>query len=141
MNKTLTIALFLLWLTIAFFTSMAAHADPVRHQEKFYQQRECIDRWGMTPDRMEYKVPNDPTPSTPGRIDCLLPGHAVEFDFAPKWPECVGQALYYAKKTGKAPACALIVEDQDKEWQYVVRLYEAIAASGRDDFVVFIVRP
>ena len=23
---------------------------------------------------------------------------AVEFDFAPKWAECIGQALYYGKK-------------------------------------------
>ena len=37
--------------------------------------------------------------------------YAVEFDFAEKWAEAVGQALYYALKTGKKPAVVLIMED------------------------------
>lgn len=118
-----------------------ARADEHLHSEKFYQQRECIERWGMTPDKMEFKVPNDPTPSSPARIDCLLPNHAVEFDFGDKWGECVGQALNYAGKTNKAPACALIIENEAREWQYIVRLYDAVAATRRNDFIIFIVRP
>lgn len=137
LNKLLTVAMFLLWLTIAFFTAIAAHADPVHHQEKFYQQRDCT-AWG---GEMEVKVPNDPTPSSPARIDCLLPNHAVEFDFGDKWGECVGQALNYAGKTNKSPACALIIENEAREWQYIVRLYDAVAATRRNDFIIFIVRP
>ncbi|WP_171018846.1 hypothetical protein ACONUD_00725 [Microbulbifer harenosus] len=30
------------------------------------------------------------------RVDCLTETHAMEFDFAPKWAEAIGQALYYA---------------------------------------------
>ena len=43
------------------------------------------------------------------RVDCLAKDYAVEFDFAKKWAESVGQALYYSKLTGKSPAVALIL--------------------------------
>lgn len=44
------------------------------------------------------------------RIDCSTPTEAIEFDYAKKWYECIGQALHYSRLTGKAPVCALIVD-------------------------------
>jgi len=67
--------------------------------EKEYQRVWCKDK-GVT----EYRL-DDAT-----RVDCLTKTHAVEFDFAAKWAECCGQALYYGIKTGKKPACVLIIE-------------------------------
>ena len=32
-------------------------------------------------------------------IDCLTSDYTVEFDFAPKWAESMGQSLYYANMT------------------------------------------
>lgn len=49
------------------------------------------------------------------RVDICTKTHAVEVDFAHKWAECIGQALYYAVKTGKAPVCLLIVGREEKE--------------------------
>ena len=41
--------------------------------------------------------------------DCLTETHAIEFDFAGKWYEAVGQSLHYASLTGKEPGIVLII--------------------------------
>lgn len=56
------------------------------------------------------------------RVDCLMGEYAVEFDFADKWAECIGQALFYAKMTNKKPACFLIIENTEKDLKYLQRL-------------------
>ncbi|HXF44874.1 MAG TPA: hypothetical protein VNK91_02030 [Burkholderiaceae bacterium] len=43
------------------------------------------------------------------RADCITATHAVEVDFAPKWAEAIGQALHYARLTGKRAGILLIV--------------------------------
>ncbi len=55
------------------------------------------------------------------RVDCLTKDYAIEFDFAHKWAESVGQSLYYAKMTGKKPAVALILTNL-KDYKYVKRI-------------------
>lgn len=87
---------------------LAAH----QHLEKEYQSVWCNAHKGV----MEYKLPDK------ARVDCLTDTLAVEFDFAPKWAECIGQAIYYGKKTNKTPACVLIMEDPDKDKVYLKRL-------------------
>lgn len=82
------------------------------HPEKAYQVKWCSTRQGIT----EYRL-NDKT-----RIDCLLPDMAVEFDFANKWAECIGQALYYGQRTNRTPACVLIMENPEKDQKYLRRL-------------------
>lgn len=63
------------------------------------------------------------------RCDCLTDTHAVEFDFAKKWAESIGQALLYGAHTGKRCGIALIVEDE-KELKYINRIYRVIEAYG-----------
>lgn len=58
------------------------------------------------------------------RIDCLTDEYAIEYDYAKKWAESIGQALYYSKKTGKKPAVALILE-KSTDTKYVKRVREA----------------
>ena len=55
------------------------------------------------------------------RVDCLTDEYAIEFDWAPKWAEGIGQSLYYAKMTGKKPAIALILKKPQDE-RYVKRI-------------------
>ena len=43
------------------------------------------------------------------RVDCLAKDYAIEFDFAKKWAESIGQSLYYSKMTGKKPAVVLFL--------------------------------
>ena len=55
------------------------------------------------------------------RVDCLTDKYAIEYDYARKWAECIGQAQYYALKTNKKPACALILRGE-KDKKYLKRL-------------------
>ena len=55
------------------------------------------------------------------RVDCLTDEYAIEFDFAKKWAESIGQSLYYSKKTGKKPAVAIIT-DGEKDLKYIQRI-------------------
>lgn len=55
------------------------------------------------------------------RVDCLTDEYAIEFDWAKKWAESIGQSLYYAKMTGKKPAVAIIIKS-DKDRKYIERI-------------------
>ena len=70
------------------------------YPEKFYQQNWCKEQKGI----LEYKLIDDT------RVDCLTKEYAVEFDFAPKWAEAIGQSLHYARMTGKKAGINLIIE-------------------------------
>lgn len=79
--------------------------------ESYYQKQWCTSDFGR-----KEAVLWDMT-----RVDCLTKDYAIEFDFAKKWAESVGQALYYSKLTGKAPAVVLILTDLG-DYRYVKRL-------------------
>lgn len=89
-------------------TAQAAH----QYKEKEYQDAWCSKVKGQT----EYKLDDN------ARVDCLTEEYAIEFDFAPKWGESIGQALYYGLKTGKTPGVVLIMEDEANEGQFFTRL-------------------
>ena len=55
------------------------------------------------------------------RIDCLTNEYAIEYDWAKKWAESIGQSLYYAKVTGKKPAVAIIMKSASDE-KYIKRI-------------------
>ena len=55
------------------------------------------------------------------RVDCLTKDYAIEFDFANKWAESVGQSLYYAHMTKKKPAVVLIMSKLT-DMKYVKRV-------------------
>lgn len=97
MKSCILLFLLLLFCDQAF----AAHL----HKEKYYQDEWC-DRVGGV---KEYRL-DDGT-----RVDCLTDEYAIEFDFAPKWAEGIGQALYYAERTGLKPGVVLIMEDDGDE--------------------------
>jgi hypothetical protein len=46
-----------------------------------------------------------------GRIDLLTDDYAIEVDRLEKFHEAIGQALHYAKETGKKPAIAIFIVD------------------------------
>jgi len=50
-----------------------------------------------------------------GRADCLSDRFAIEVDFSEKWPEAIGQALYYAAETGKQPGIILVCRMRDDQ--------------------------
>jgi hypothetical protein len=61
-----------------------------------------------------------------GRIDLLTDDYAIEVDSLEKFHEAIGQALHYAKETGKKPGIAIFLmepkqSDQEK-LKYLIRL-------------------
>ena len=46
---------------------------------------------------------------------------ACEVDWAKKWAEGIGQALYYGEVTNLKPAVLLLVKDMDEDMKYVYR--------------------
>lgn len=96
----------------------AAHAKHLQ-PEKYYQARWCTDVGGT----QEYRLPDNT------RCDCLTETHAVEVDFGPKWPEAIGQALYYSLQTGKRAGIVLIVE-KPEDRKYWIRLNSTIEHYG-----------
>lgn len=100
-------------LAILFFSAplWAAHLE----NEKAYQERWCAEQKGVT----EY-VLDDRT-----RVDCLTVEYAVEVEFAAKWAESIGQALYYGIRTCRTPGVVLIMECEGDD-RYLKRL-QAVA--------------
>lgn len=75
----------------------------------------ALEKAGHRAPVLEYPVPG-------GRVDILLAGLAIEVDFACKWAECVGQALYYGHCTDRTGVCLLILEcDADTKYAQHVR--------------------
>ena len=86
-------------------------------------ERDYQAAWCATRGQMEAVLP-DKT-----RVDCLTDTHAIEFDFGRKWAEAIGQALHYARMTGRTPGVVLIIE-RDEDWRYWTRMNQNIAAFG-----------
>lgn len=82
------------------------------HSEEAYQYAWCSAHNGI----MEYQN-KDLT-----RVDCLTDTHAVEFDFANKWHESIGQALHYSVMTGKRAKVVLILDDPKAQMTYFKRI-------------------
>ena len=93
-----------------------------KHNEASYQQAWCSMHNGIT----EYENA-DKT-----RVDCLTSVHAVEFDFARKWAESIGQALHYGIMTGKKPMVVLILENPKKQMCYYERVKRIAEKYGID---------
>lgn len=83
--------------------------------ERYYQQAWCANAHGRTE-----VVLSDRT-----RVDCLTDTHAIEFDFARKWSEAIGQSLGYAIETNKRAGIVLIVES-NKEYKHWIKLNSII---------------
>lgn len=91
------------------------HALPIQakhlYTEKQYQNFWCSKHKGQP----EVMLRNGT------RADCLTETQAVEIDFAPKWQECLGQAINYSAQTNKQAVCVLILE-KEKDEKYVNKL-------------------
>lgn len=89
------------------------------HPEKWYQEKWCAEQGGQTE-----VVLSDNT-----RADCITKENIVEFDFAPKFYESIGQALYYSLQTGKRAGIVLILE-KPEDRKYWIRLNSTIRHFG-----------
>tara|TARA_R100001594_G_scaffold143212_1_gene190907 strand:+ start:352 stop:717 length:366 start_codon:yes stop_codon:yes gene_type:complete len=55
------------------------------------------------------------------RVDILTPTLAIEVDWAKKWPQAIGQAVYYGIATDRMPAVLLLLRGKDTEIKYLRR--------------------
>ncbi len=100
---------FIFCLLILFLNQSAYCAH--RYPEREYQEYWCNKEGGIVEFRNQ-----DGT-----RVDCLTENYAVEFDFAEKWAESIGQALYYGLTTGKKSGVVLISENGEKDLPHIQR--------------------
>ena len=121
MKKVLSLILMTFIVTPAFagtfdygYTSTGFKYVKHKHSEASYQRAWCSMHQGI--EEFENK---DKT-----RVDCLTSTHAVEFDFANKWAESIGQALHYQRMTGKRAKVVLILEKPKKQMVYYWRVFE-----------------
>lgn len=105
--------IFLVFITVTNYCS-AYEAIVHKHNESSYNHAWCSMHKGI--EEFQNK---DFT-----RVDCLTDCNAVEFDFAPKWAEGIGQALHYQRMTGKRGKVVLILENPQKEMVYYYRVLE-----------------
>jgi len=101
----------------------AIAGDRLAH-EADYQNAWCNQYAGKTEHLLRDKA----------RVDCVVQfpegWYAVEFDFADKWAEAIGQALYYGQMKNMAPGVVLIVEDINRDAKYIDRF--SFATRGLD---------
>ena len=88
--------------------------------EKDSQKAWCSAQQG----KMEVILPDK------ARVDCVLPEYAIEFDFASKWGEAIGQSLYYGAVLNRKPGIVLIMENGSKDNKYLERLNKVANTHG-----------
>lgn len=119
---SLSVRTFLLLILVVL--SGCAHKPP---HEKDYQEWWCRKHGGNTEYRLADGI----------RVDCLTGEYAVEVEYAHKWAESIGQALYYAQQTGRKPGVLLILRDRVDE-RHLKRLRSVAKEQG---IKVWTVRP
>lgn len=115
---------------MVFFSQALSFANPKSHYyyEKDYQAHWCNANNGIT----EHILPDR------ARVDCLTKTHAIEFDFAKKWAEAIGQAIYYSHSTGKKAGIVLIMENPIKDQKYLARIN---AVAKQHKITVWTIKP
>lgn len=98
---------------------------PQGQNEAFYVKNWCTDDFG----RREFLLWDK------SRCDCLTKDYAIEFDFAHKWAESIGQSLYYAKLTKRKPGVALILTKWS-DLMYLKRLESLAEQTGIKIFII-----
>ena len=72
------------------------------------------------------------TPVDNGRIDILTDTYAIEVEWAAKWKNSIGQALWYSLQTGKMPGIVLLVKNPEDR-RHLIRLQSTVDHNGLGD--------
>ncbi len=67
-----------------------------------------------------------------GRIDILTNNYAIEVEFADKWKNSIGQALWYGLQKNCKSGIVLVLRE-NSEWKYVNMLNSALTYAEIDD--------
>lgn len=110
-DKQLTKIASAILLTVMLLTFTTAEAKHL-NSERYYQERDCKGQ-------VEVTLPGR------SRCDCITKTHAIEYEFASKWAEAIGQSLFYALQTNKEAGIALIIE-KESDYRFWIRLNSTI---------------
>lgn len=103
---------------ICLIAACSAPGRQVLHDERDFQ--EAFNRVYFK-DKAKMEIP-----VKYGRVDLLSDDYAVEVDRLENFHEAIGQALHYARETGRKPAIALFILDHEpgdkQKLKYVIRL-------------------
>ncbi|MEM6319884.1 MAG: hypothetical protein AAF960_19585 [Bacteroidota bacterium] len=69
---------------------------------------------------------------TSGYVDLLTETHAIEVEYANKWKQAIGQALWYGQQTLKKPGIILILRTKS-DYKYFIQLNTALEYGGLTD--------
>lgn len=117
----------LLYILFLFLFALLSGCSHGPLHEKDYQTWWCDKHHGT----VEHRLPDGT------RVDCLTREYAVEVEYAHKWAESIGQALYYAQSTGRKPGVLMIIQN-DKDERFLKRLRSVSKERG---IKVWTVRP
>ena len=117
--------------TIHFIVTFLLMATGIYYFGLSYVPKKLYETQKMKPNQVEMYYENEWCTPDFGRkevilwdmtrVDCMTKDYAIEFDFAKKWAEAIGQSLYYSKLTGKSPAIVLILTNPT-DYRYVKRI-------------------
>ena len=119
---------FIILLGLLLIIPIYAQAQSHLHLEKEYQDAWCKANNG----EMEVVLSDN------ARVDCVTQTHAIEFDFAQKWGESIGQSLYYGVATHKQPGIVLIMERGASDQKYLNRVN---AVANQHNITVWTITP
>lgn len=107
--------MYILLLITLYFASMPAFSAPKPH-ELWYQKVWCEGKGGKVEERLD----------DGRRVDCLTKQHAIEMDFASKWPEAIGQSLDYGMLTKRQAGIVLILNSKSdiQHWERLKKVVE-----------------
>ena len=93
------------------------------HYEKVYQDAWCEANGGMRSiGRNDFEW----TLVDGSRADCVTEKFAIEFDFADKWAESVGQSALYSELLKRRAGIVLIMERGERDQVFLQRLRKAL---------------
>ena len=67
-----------------------------------------------------------------GRVDIVTDEYAIEVEWARKWKNAIGQALWYGLQTNKKPGIVLIMRSKN-DYRYGIMLQSALDYAGLHD--------
>lgn len=73
-----------------------------------------------------------------GRVDLLTDEYAIEIEFANKWKQSIGQALWYGLQTNKTPGIILIKREGHNDNKYIIQLGSALSYAGLSSVRVWV---
>jgi len=89
--------------------SLAPEASPQPTKPKNEVEWSAVLSKEFEGSQLEYRLPDG------SRVDILTRTEAIEVEWSDKWPESIGQSVYYGMATNKQPSVYLLLRNKHDE--------------------------